>query len=391
MSCCSIGTGKFRADSEQIGDKGGCYPVGMDILLSHTTALEALRIGAARRPPYPGRPTSQEVPERVPLESELLPLVSSSELLGTLSRPLHLLSSRTRGSRRTGLVYEHRQGDELPSGSIIELEPGVRCVSPEQLVVEMSFSLTLLELTVLLGELLGLYAVFPWDERGMRQRDEPLMTPEGLLAHLDALGPRKGTSRVRRALSLACVRSGSPRETKLSLRLSLKPSLGGYGLSVLSMNEPVEVGRIHDRLQRGTRRPDILVAGPERPGQERRVAAVEYNGRDHDVPARISEDARRTNELVAVGIPEFVVRREQYADLDYMDGLVERIREKLGVPRPMQSAERRARLRALRWGLYLELERIDGVSWNGRERERAAAREEVDEWDVVPVDAYGLC
>ena len=195
---------------------------------------------------------------------------------------------------------------------------------------------------VLLGELLGLYAVFPWDERGMRQRDEPLMTPEGLLAHLDALGPRKGTSRVRRALSLACVRSGSPRETKLSLRLSLKPSLGGYGLTVLSMNEPVEVGRIHDRLQRGTRRPDILVAGPERPGQERRVAAVEYNGRDHDAPARISEDARRTNELVAVGIPEFVVRREQYADLDYMDGLVERIREKLGVPRQMQSAERRA-------------------------------------------------
>lgn len=362
----------------------------MDILLSHTTALEALRIGVARRLPHPDHPTSQEVPERAPLESELLPLVSSSKLLSLLSRPLHLLSSQTRGSRRTGLVYEHRQGDELPSGSIVELEPGVRCISPEQLVVEMSLSLTLLELTVLLSELLGLYAVCPWDERGMLQRDEPLMTPTGLLAHLDALGPRKGTSLVRRALSLTCVRSGSPRETKLALRLSLKPSLGGYGLDVISMNEPVEVERLHDRLQKGTRRPDILVGGPERPGQERRVAAVEYNGRDHDVPARISEDARRTNELVAIGIPEFVVRREQYADLGYMDGLVERIRERLGMPRQMQSAERRARLRALRWGLYLELERIDGVHWNGREREREATREAAGEWDVVPVDAYGL-
>lgn len=362
----------------------------MDILLSHTTALEALRTWGVQELIDGDKGAVLEVPARVCREEKLLDLIGSNPLLESLATPLHLLSSRTRASRRTRLVHEHLQRDPLPRGSIIRLAPGVCCVSPEQLAVQMSFSLTLLELTFLLSELLGLYAICPLHEKGMYQRERPLMTPESLLAHLEALGPRKGTRLVRRALAMACVRSGSPRETKLSLRLSLRPELGGYGLSVLSMNEPIEVQRIHDRLQTGTRRPDILISGPERPGRERRVAAVEYNGCDHDAPRQIAEDARRTNELVAVDIPEFIVRREQYGDLDYMDGLVERIREKLDLPRPARTAERSKRFRRLRWELYVELERIDGITWRGRERERMRREAAASRGDAVPVDAYGL-
>lgn len=364
----------------------------MDVLLTHTTALEALRTWGVQGLIEGDQCSVLEVPTRVVREVELRELIDSSALLQSLSTPLHLLSSGTRASRRTRLVHEHLQRDSLPRGSIVRLAPGVRCVSPEHLAVQMSFSLTLLELTVLLSELLGLYAICPTSEKGMYQRERPLMTPESLLVHLDALGPRKGTRLVRRALAMACVRSGSPRETKLSLRLSLRPELGGYGLSILSMNEPVEVRRIHDRMKKGMRRPDILIAGPEQPGRGRRVAAVEYNGRDHDAPQQIAEDARRTNELVAVGIPEFVVRREQYDDLDYMDGLVDRIREKIGLPRQVRGVELSTRLRRLRWELYTELEQIDGVTWKGRERERTrrVAAAAADEWDVVPLDAYGL-
>ena len=360
----------------------------MDILLSHTTALEALRTWGARSPIGTGAAPAPEVPEKVPLQAELLARIGDNDLLASLSRPLHLLATRTRGSRRTALVHEHLQSGPLPGGSVIRLAPGLCCIAPEELAVEMSLSLTLLELAVLLSELMGLYAICPSCRKGMYQRERPLMTPESLLSHLDALGTRRGTRLVRRALAMACVRSGSPRETKLALRLSLKPSLGGYGLHVLSMNEPLEVRRIHDRMQRGVRRPDILVAGPERPGQERKVAAVEYNGVDHDAPERIAEDANRTNELVAIDVPEFIVRREQYRDLAYMDGLVERIRERLGIARPAAGPERRRRLRRARWELYLELERIDGVTWGGRERERARAG--TGAWDVVPTEAYGL-
>ena len=251
----------------------------MDILLSHTTALEALRTWGAQDLIGTGAASAPEVPEKVPLQAELLARIGDNDLLASLSRPLHLLATRTRGSRRTALVHEHLQSGPLPGGSVIRLAPGLCCVAAEELAVEMSLSLTLLELVILLSELMGLYAICPSCRKGMYQRERPLMTPESLLSHLDALGPRRGTRLVRRALAMACVRSGSPRETKLALRLSLKPSLGGYGLHVLSMNEPLEVRRIHDRMQRGVRRPDILVAGPERPGQVIGSAGPTTSGR----------------------------------------------------------------------------------------------------------------
>ena len=127
---------------------------------------------------------------------------------------------------------------------------------------------------------------------------------------------------------------------------------------------------------------------------------MEYNGIDHDSPERRALDIERHNELVAMGYDEFIVSAEQYRDLDYMDGLVARIREKLGVRTAALDPEEAARRRALRQQLYEELELIDGVHWNGLARERArraaaagslgAASSPDDGWDVVPVEAYGL-
>lgn len=361
----------------------------MDILLSHTTALEALRLWGAPQGGNRGTQPGPTVPDELPGSGHLASL--NDPLLGRLSRPLHLLSSASRGRRRSGQIHAHLQREPLPPGSTLRLAEGVLCISPEHLCVQMAPRLTQLELLVLLSELLGLYAISPDDEDGMVRRDKPLMTPESLLHHLDLLGPRSGVGQVRRALAMACVRSGSPRETKLSLRLALKPALGGYHLNVLSMNEPIEVRRIHNRLQSGVRKPDILIGGPEIPGRPRKVVAVEYNGRHHDEPARLVQDAVRSNELKAIDVIEFVVRREQYRNLDYMDGLVETIRKKLGLPRVgLDPAVRRLR-RQQRLELYLELERIDGIHWNGLERARERKREATDDdWDVVPVEAYGL-
>ena len=96
---------------------------------------------------------------------------------------------------------------------------------------------------------------------------------------------------------------------------------------------------------------------------------------------------------LALGIDEHIVTATQYHDLDYMDGLAEIIRKALGIPKPHLTRAQQARNRQLRQRLYEELELIDGVHWNGRERARertCAAPVADDEWDVVPVDAYGI-
>ena len=365
----------------------------MGILISHTSALEALRSWELRRRLERGERDSAGVPSLPPTASELAAASARSPQVAGLSRPIDVLVSDGRPGLRASGVIAHRWGTPLPPGSVIELGEGVSCAAPELVAVLMAPSLTDLELEVLLGELMGLYAVAPGLERGMFQREEPLTDSQCLLDYLAALGPRPGTRRVRRALAATSARSGSPRETKLALRLSLRSGLGGYGLRVLSMNDSVEVRRLDNAMAKGVRRPDLLVAAPSlSPGCARRLVAVEYLGSHHDELAQLVTDATRTNELKAVGVGEYVVRKEHYEDLAYMDGLVRKIRHELGQPRIGMTREQAELRRARRQALYEELELIDGVTWQGRERERRRAERapEGQEWDLVPAEAYGL-
>ena len=371
----------------------------MSILLSHTTALEAMRSKRLRRRLEKGERCDGNVPGQVPDNAETARLIQTVPELAQASKPLHLLVSQGTPRARRSLVHTHASPD-LPPGSAFEVAPGVRCISPEHLPVVMAPQLTDLELICLLSELLGIYAIDPTSEKGMFQRRAPLTTPERIREHLDALGAERGTQRVRRALRHACVRSGSPRETKLSLRLGLRRSLGGYGLEALSMNEPLEVRRVHDRMRTGVRKPDILLRGRAgEAGGAPRIAAVEYDGRDHATEQAHARDAARSTELAAIGLTEHVVTKVQYRSLAYMDGLADILRQELGLPQHRVTRKVAELRRSRRRALYEELERIDGIHWDGRARERArgernspaAAPQAIDDgWDVVPVEAYGL-
>ena len=358
----------------------------MSILLSHTTALETLRRWDLRKRLAKGERCDVAVPAT---PGDLDVALGAGSFLGSLARPIDLLVSDRQAARAVPEVAAHLQSGPLPAGSAIPLADGILCSGPEQIAVQMAPRLTQIELAYLLSELMGTYAICPAMEDGMFQRDVPLTTPERVLEHLGRLGRRPGVRQVRSALEKACVMSGSPRETKLTMRLALKPALGGYHLNVLSMNEPLEVRRICDRMSAGTRRPDILIASP---GGDM-VTAMEYLGDKHDGHVRLVQDANRTNELKAIGISEYQVRKEQYADLDYMDGLVERIRNELGYPRIGMTRATAAARKKLRGDLCRELDAIDGVTWNGRERAARRAEAEQQEGEVreeVPLEAYGL-
>ena len=363
----------------------------MELMLSHLTALEVIRRQELRLSLEWRQRCDAPVPGRGPSDAELAGLIAQTPLLGRLAQPIETLVADEAGRRRSKRVKTHTVSRPLPAGSAFLVAPGVRCVSPEHLAVQMAPRLTELELIVLLSELMGTYAIAPELESGMWQRWSAPTTRDMVLAHLDALGSFPGAAKVRRALGRACVNSGSPRETKLSLRLGLNPARGGYGLDVLSMNAPLEVTRIRDRMRAGIRKPDILLRAPAdamRNGRALLGAAVEYDGRDHASEEAHARDAERHNELTAIGIVEYLVTRRQYRDLAYMDGLVDLIRRDLGTPAKRRTHRESERLRRLRLRLYLELERIDGVRWgdHGRGRDQA----DVEVRDVVPVEAYGI-
>lgn len=361
----------------------------MRLLVSHNSALELIRRREVRSSVERRQRCDAPIPEQGPSDAEIADLIARTPPLARIARPIEVLIAGEEGRRRSKLVKTHTAPRELPPGSVALIAPDIYCVSPEHLAVQMAPQLTELELIVLLSELMGVYAIAPELEGGMFQRRTAPTTREAILAHLDALGSFAGASKVRRALRYACVNSGSPRETKLSLRLGLNPARGGYGLDVLSMNAPLEVKRIHDRMRAGVRKPDVLLrapAGAMRGGRPLLGVAVEYDGKDHASEGAHARDAERHNELTAIGVVEYIVTKWQYRDLDYMDGLADLIRDELGTPAKRRTRTEARRLRMLRWRLYLELDRIDGIHWNGRSRER----ERAEGGEVVPAEAYGL-
>lgn len=376
----------------------------MDIILSHTSALEALRSSELRGRLEREERCTVELPALAPSAQDIDELSSRLAVVARLKRPVNVLVAKTAPRTRSKAVTTHFPGTELPPDSLVPVGLDVYCVSPEHLAVQMAPQLTDLELTYLLSELLGIYAIAPAHKDGMIKRDAPITTRERIENHLDQLGSAPGTLRVRRVLRKACVGSASPRETKLSLRLGLGRAEGGYCLNVLSMNEPLEVKRIHDSMTTGVRKPDILLRAPaaRRGSDAQRGVAVEYDGIVHAMPLQHAKDVRRHNELTAIGINEYLVTDAEYGNLDYMDGLIERIRDDLGLPRLHPTRAMAKRWRARRQELKDELDKLDGLSWNGRERARRAAEPKTEDppveeaaekdegWDVVPVDAYGL-
>ena len=322
-------------------------------------------------------------------------MIERDPVLLDLTLPLELLPRDTSRSH-SRLARPHTISMGL-QGALLRLSPHVLCVPPGHVAIQMAPSLTNLELLCLLSELLGLYAIAPSDPRGMFQRHVTLVTPDDMRSHLDALSGHPGVGRTRWALSHACVNSGSPRETKLALRMGLRPGLGGWNLPVLSMNDPVEVQRIHESMSRGVRKPDILLLAPTTRETDGRMPfrglAFEYDGADHFGERRHAEDVVRHNELAAMGFKEYVIDKSQYRNLPYMDGLMSQARLDLGLPRLGLSRAEAEHRRGLRQRLFERLERITGIEWGERQGTQAGlAPEDIgDQWwrdELVPVDLY---
>ena len=343
----------------------------MDTLISHSSALWALRRTRDGALGSSLRFSAQPVPANAPRAGDLSHVSLHLPGIYTMDGEPEFITRDPCGSRHGNGFVSHVFRTEVPQGSTIDFGGGVRCASPALLALLMAPDLSRLELTVLLSELMGLYSIVPEADGGMIQRSVSLAVPEDFERLLACVGSVNGASLLREALGDACVKSGSPRETKLSLRLGLSCSKKGYGLPVLSMNDPLEVERIGSHFdEHGIRRPDILIKAPNgrrRPGEFSGVA-FEYNGSIHNTQRGLARDIRRSNELRAIGLKEYEIDAELYRDHGYMEDIAEHARRDAGFPRRHISAES-AYLRRIRHEeLYWELERIDGIHWGDKRR-----------------------
>ena len=345
----------------------------MDIFFSHTTALEIIRRwdsfllmgaegGGGSGAPSPDMPGSELVGSLV----DGLPALSGATL------PLHVLVGGSERRRRTEVVCAHLARPSYPEGSFFPVAPGVWCSTPELVALQMAEFATDLELTMLVDELCGLYGIQPYARSGLVQRDRPLTTLARIERYVDEAGQARGAAKLRRALGRAREQSGSPQESRGCHRLEFGPLEGGYGISVVALNDPLTVERAGALLAETAthvRKPDLLLLAPGgRDGAPTpfRAVAVDYQGRHHREEARASADVTRRNELLACDVKDYEIAKEHFADVGYLDWLTSRIRRDLGIAEPRLSAQEEAAYRARRHELNEKLRAIDGLHWTRR-------------------------
>lgn len=356
----------------------------MDIVFSHTTALDLLR--------RLGQPlmslSRSSLPPLSPTDEEALAAWDRC-LRCAPSPPINILVSSTAGRVRRKAALSHLCGSQLPSGSLFQVAEGVLCVTPECLCVQMAPRLTRVELLTLMYELMGTYSIRPDTTTGMCSRSVPLLTRKSLAEYLGQQPRQRGARQAEWCLAHAVEGSASPMETRLAIRLSLSPAMGGYGMTVKAMNQEMRFSGIGGGIPM-VRKPDILLAHEGRDGILRSVG-IEYDGEGHLDTERHVSDILRSNELAADGLREFVVSKSLYDNDVYLDGLVESVKRELCIPRHHLTHAEHERRAGLRRELHDELALIDGMSWNGRERGRLRGeRGQSDRDEEVPLEAYGV-
>ncbi len=318
----------------------------MDIVISHIDALRVAR-RCRRWREHVAAPAA--LPSRMPTPKEAREL---RLVYPFLAEKTEVLLGDVKTCHVSPVARGRVWSAALPPEAFIEISPGVRCASPLFIPVLLASYLGRWEMRLLLAELMGLYSIAPETPMGLTQRNEPLVTRDELAAFLDKLGSARGTKIVREALSEAPELAASPLEAKLYLRATLPLARGGYNMEGVVLNSSFELRRITSRIKTlQVRKPDLLFIGPAG------GVCLDYMGAWHD--KRASVDARRRNELLANGFKPYEIYKDNYDDLDYMDGLMRAIRVDLGIPSAHLTCEQQERNRRARHALWRELEHVN--------------------------------
>lgn len=301
----------------------------MEIIFSHSTALERYRLESALMPC--ASICADEL--RIADVHRLGPTALSASHPGdadiresalfrrsSLAHAFHVLVPSNSAKRKSRIATFHVCSGILPHGSIVRIGPGELISSPELCFTQMAQTLSLPE-TVQLGyELCGTYALNNDAMHGMVRRD-PLTSPQRIQDFLAAQKLHGGIQRARKALRYILSASASPMETVLAMLLFLPRTHGGYGLPAPTLNGKVLIER-HGRTER-------FICDMIWPHHK---LAVEYDSdMVHTGREKINLDSRRRSTLESNGIRVLTVTKDQVKYVDCLDEVAQSIARSLNV------------------------------------------------------------
>lgn len=286
----------------------------MDPVLSHISALEywrSVRIGQRSfRPILDEHPLPAESPRKGTL---------ADPGPWWLTRPLHVLVPRDSMRRTSSEVVCHVESSALPPRSVLDSQNGFKVCSPEFCFVQMATILSLPKLIELGFELCGTYDMSSDPLRECAS----LTSVDKLDAYVTELGNVYGKRMAAKALRYVANGSASPRETILTMLLTLPYRMGGYGLSMPFLNHPIDLGRRERRIAgKNYLKCDLYWPNAK--------LDVEYDGGDHADPQQMLKDSMRRDALVSCGVTVLTVTKWQLEDGGELNAIAHAIADQMG-------------------------------------------------------------
>ena len=249
-------------------------------------------------------------------------------VLGTqfYGKPLHVMAPAHRNGRVGELAF-HGCREHYARDSFVRVAPGVFVASPElsfvQVAQKESFAKTLLYGYALCGT----FALDETRKSGLAER-ERLTSVRRLEGYVGRCGDLRGIKRAREAVRYVREGSASPRESKLSMMLTLPLCHGGKGFPAAKLNKRIDIPNRFAWLGgRNYYVADLFWEGA-------RVTAEYDSDLEHTNKVSIYRDSDKRNTLMDMGYSPLCFTSIQLDDPEAFDHAVEALRRKLGVRRP---------------------------------------------------------
>ena len=314
----------------------------MTICLSHISALQALREARSKgcRPKEVGK----RIPESTSIR-EVEALVAKADFLRALppeGKVSILVSSQSSRSKSTKTVT-HVCANNAVSTIALAKPRGIFIPNLGFLFVQLAQCTPLPTLIEIGYELCGSYTILP-DESTFVQC-EPATNHNHLAKEIRALRGMRGREIATRALQFVADNSASPMETKLTMFLCLKRTMGGYGLPFPKLNFPIEP-TFAARKAAHKQRYVLDLYWPKR------KIDVEYDSDSYHASSEgIASDAQRRNALQLMGITVITVTRGQLYNAASFDRTARTIATSIGVRLPKTSRRLISQKQMLRYVL----------------------------------------
>lgn len=302
----------------------------MNRYLSHTSALEWLAYAKAD----PLAPAAADRRERLPRHdgTPLPPADKTTRAdidglasfgLGYLAKPVHLLVPSSECRIRCADARCHVRSGPFPARSFLPIDEETFSSSPELAFIQMAEVLDCPRLVKLGDELCGIYGI---ETVGIVDfdRTSPFTTVKRLERFLLKAECMPGLVKARKAVRHIAPGSASPMETAIVLLFCLPPRLGGYGLPRPVMNGRASLKKQACRKPSDRRyRCDLLWPAAD--------IAVEYDSfLHHGSRAKMADDARRRNDLLARGTTVVSITGRTVWNLIELDEIARLLARRMG-------------------------------------------------------------